>query len=607
MIKEFSNYFDELSPRPQKSRNYSRPKSTISKPIRGSYSNRPKSRIEKSRSISVSKDFAFSARPFQEIRNTLDLTYEELKKIYLAKCSDLNIPNFPDQEKRFFNYCWLHFKDRKFCMSEAGLGSKCAKVIGEILRNNSNFSYIDLSKNSIKDSGAIDLLKSLKKSLFIVHLDISSNDITPEGSKIILEMIENSQSLVSLNIASHEGLHRNRLCAEGGASLSRILSSNQILSYLNVNGTSLGPEGLTLMLKGLEKNLTLQSLSLSSNAFGGKIIEKFCIVLVGTDIKELSLASNKIGNEGCEYLGLMLSGGYEGFCMLTKLNIADNEISTKGLSLLLAALRVNSQLKDCNLKKNNFTKGLSSNFFEVLTDNSSLEILDFSQCKLKCEGLGNIGEGLTKNKTLKKIVLSGNCIKDRGAEMIAFGLNKNGGLTAVDLSSNDIKNQGAMAFAKVLKHNKTLEVLLLRDNSIKDSGGRALCEVVRFNEKILKMSLDLNPMNFQFINEVKVFLKNNENSKLSAQVSIIQSTLDKTHVNGKDIEHVYSMIQQKIREQGDTENKLKNQGERLQAMKELEDAKMEEIKKLRDEIKSQSFALSSEIDMLNTQIHVRNT
>ena len=333
-----------------------RPKS-VSRQSANTSSQRPKSRVESRRSISD-----FIPEPNKEIfenRNILGLDFGEIKQIYTAKCQDLGIPSFPDQEKRFFNYCWLHFKDRKFVMSESGLGSKCAKVIGEILRNNPNYAFLDLSKNSIKDAGAVDLLNNIRKSYHIVHLDISSNDITPEGSKIILDMLEKNQSIISLDISSHEGLHRNRLCAEGGESLSKILSGNKILTYLNISGTSLGPEGLNYLLKGLDNNLSLTSLNLSNNNLGNKIIEKFSQIIVTTDIHELFIANNKIGNDGCEYLGLMLSGGYEGYCTLLKLDISDNDISTKGLSLLFDAIRINNQLTTLIIKKNNFLKGLS--------------------------------------------------------------------------------------------------------------------------------------------------------------------------------------------------------------------------------------------------------
>ncbi|MEY4819983.1 MAG: hypothetical protein RL200_695, partial [Actinomycetota bacterium] len=58
-----------------------------------------------------------------------------------------------------------------------------------------------------------------------------------------------------------------RICAEGGEALSNLLEKNQVLSYLNISGTSLGADGLIMLIKGLENNVTLHSLNLANNFF----------------------------------------------------------------------------------------------------------------------------------------------------------------------------------------------------------------------------------------------------------------------------------------------------------------------------------------------------
>ena len=605
MIKKFSIDSEDYYKTPEVSkRNIKRPQSTVPYQVRNSYSHKKNQRKEKLRSSSATKTPTLGLNINTESRNNICLKIEDMNKIYIAKCQDLGIPTLPDQEKRFFNYACLHFRNRKFDLSETGIGSKSGRIIGEILKENPNFAYLYLGKNSIKDAGAIDLLINIKNSNFIVHLDVSSNDISPEGSKKILKMIEKNESLISFDISSHEGLHRNRLCTEGAESLQRLLAFNKVLLYLNVSGTSLGPEGCLLMIKGLESNLTLISLNLSSNGLGSKIIEKLAYAVVGTELKELFIANNKIGNEGCDFLGLMLSGGYDGFCMLNKLDISDNEITIKGLSVLLAAIRINTAVCALILKKNNFSKGLSSNFYQFLTDNNTVSLLDFSNCGIKCEGLSNIGEGLLKNKSLKTLILSENKIKDRGVEMICYGLNKNKTLRTLDLNSNEIKNKGALVFSRVLKNNNSLECLFLKDNSIKDSGGEALCELVRFNHHILQLSLDLNPLNFKFITDIKVNLRHNQNLKNQELVPKLQEKIEKSQDLSNDIQKVFNKISQKIKEQNEGEVRLKGQGEKLEVLKKQEREKTEELKARYLELKSKSFALSTELESYNNQINV---
>lgn len=575
---------------------------------RNSISYRSNPKPVPTRSISVTKDPTLKHSYLQQNERTiLGLDLEEIHRIYITRCEDLNIPVFPDQEKRFFNYCCLHFRDRRFEMSESGLGCRSAEIIGKILKNNINFAYINLSKNTIKDQGATELLTCLKNSYHVVHLDISSNDLTPEGSKTIFKMLEKNESIFSLNVSSHEGLHRNRICLEGSYALSSLLANNNILSYLNVSGTSLGPEGLAVLIKGLENNVTLHSLNLAFNSFGAKAVESLAAVMVATDIKELNLSGNRLGNEGCEYIAKMLSGDYEGYCMVIKLDLSENEISTKGLGVLLASIRISTQLNWVNLRKNNFSSGLSENFLQFLTDNNYLETIDFSYCNLKCNGLSGVGEGLTRNKSLKTLVLACNKLRDRAVEMICYGLAKNKTLSIIDLTSNEIKNKGALNLAQVLKANTSLEVIMLKDNSIKDSGGQALCEAARFNQNVIRISLELNPVNFKFIAEIKDLTRVNESLKKKKIVPILINEIDKHRYHDRNIDGVFTRINQKQKEKSEAEHRVKIQNDKLEQMKKQEKEKLEELKSEYGLIKSQSYSLNAEIENLNNMIYVSST
>ena len=190
-------------------------------------------------------------------------------------------------------------------------------------------------------------------------------------------------SLASLNLCSHEGLHRNRLAMLGASAIGKLLSTSPVLSFLNISGTGIGPEGLESIIKGLSNNLVLTSLNLSNNNLG-KGIEKLAYAVAGTDLKELNLGTNKIGNEGAEFIAQMLSGGFDGYCTVIKLDLSDNDITTTGLSKLFDALRINSQVNNLNLKKNHFSRGLSENLTQFLVENVTLERMDLSFCEIEC-------------------------------------------------------------------------------------------------------------------------------------------------------------------------------------------------------------------------------
>lgn len=576
-----------------------------------SNSSRPTRKHHQIRSVSISKESFKTRRPNTPSLSSNTqfplvpgLTPLQVQSIYAAKCFDLDIPLLPDQEKRFFVFCATHFRDRKFHMPESGLGLNSAKKIGEIIKNNQNFGFLNLSKNSLKDEGCVLLAKSIKKSISLVHLDLSSNEISAEGSEIIISELEHHISLASLDISSHEGLHRNRLGIQGAKGISKILESNRVLAFLNLAGTGLGSDGLDILIEGLRNNKTLVSLNIANNYLGGKSMEKFSDVLLGTDLKELSLASNKIGNEGCEYLSLMIGGGYYGNCTLMKIDLSDNEINTTGLGKIIAALRINTQVKQLDIHKNNFSKGLSQNLLQFLMENVTLESINFSHCNLKCEGLAGVSEGLAKNSGIKFLYFNNNFIEDKGAEILGYAIAKNKALKYLELSSNKIKDQGGLALAKALQINDNIEVLHLKDNNLKDQSGQMFTEVSKFKKNILKLTLDLNQMNYKHVNEVKNNTNHNFQYQQKQLVPKLQKIINKIQFDSDAMDQLTSKLAKKQKEKADTENKLISQGNKLDSIKKIEESKLQELLEEYKTVRERSLKLSEEIESLNMTISV---
>lgn len=271
------------------------------------------------------------------------ISQKQLSRIYEAKCEDLNIPVIPDQMKRFFTFCEKTFRNRSLNLAESGIGPLSAEIIGEILRNNSNFGRLELAKNAISDNGIKGMIGNIMKNNSLVHLDISSNDITPDGAKPILLMLTKHTSLVSIDISSHEGLHRNRLGVQGSAPLKSLLLKNNLLNYLNLAGTFVG-EGIQYIIEGLQHNSTLTSLNLARNNIPARWIENLSRTTMKSKVQDLNLGDNRFGNEGLEFISNMLSGLYEGQCPIKKLDISKNDITVKGANKFFASLRNNPNI-----------------------------------------------------------------------------------------------------------------------------------------------------------------------------------------------------------------------------------------------------------------------
>lgn len=532
------------------------------------------------------------------------LNMSQVQDIYIAKCQDLGIPLLADQEKRFISYCAQVFIGRKFVMKEAGLSYRSAKVIGDIIKNSSYFAYVDLSKNSLKDFGAIKLVRQLALSSSIVHLDLSSNEISNEGSEMIIEILTGHESLISLDLSSHEGLHRNRLSLPGAQACGKMLKSFSVLTILNLAGTGIQYDGIEAIVCGLQGNEILFSLDLSNNMLGSKSIEKLATAVVESQLKILNLAFNSIGNEGCEHVAYMLSGGSKGFCNLAKLDLADNDITTGGLGKILSALRINNQVSYLTMKKNDFSKGLSSYFAQFLTENAAVEHLDLSNCEIVCDGLEGF-EGLEKNTGLKVLNLSKNYIKDKGVRIICRGLCKNRCLKILDLSYNKIKNKGGISIARAVQENNDLECLNIKNNSLKDKSAEKFSELTRWKKNILKLNIEKNPLNIKYLDIIKGNIKGNYEFKQKMLIPRLHEVIGRLQIKGSAFENLQNQILQKKREKADVEEKLKTKGVKLEEVRLSEEMKLEELKTEYANLRQTSQNFSEEIEEIMSQINVK--
>ena len=70
-------------------------------------------------------------------------------------------------------------------LKDQGLGPLSAAAVGAALRNNPNFSALDLSNNPIGDKGLDNLIRCMKSNLSIIHLNLSSCDFTAASSIVL--------------------------------------------------------------------------------------------------------------------------------------------------------------------------------------------------------------------------------------------------------------------------------------------------------------------------------------------------------------------------------------------------------------------------------------
>jgi Ran GTPase-activating protein (RanGAP) involved in mRNA processing and transport len=119
-----------------------------------------------------------------------------------------------------------------------------------------------------------------------------------EGAGQLFKVLKTHPTLTALTIANHDRMHRNRIGQFACDDLLDLLSTNKILSYLNIADNRIGNEGLRKITPGLTPKSPLVVLNLSNNDLDGlQTIEcLFEYLHSARNLLELNLSSNRIGD-----------------------------------------------------------------------------------------------------------------------------------------------------------------------------------------------------------------------------------------------------------------------------------------------------------------------
>lgn len=91
----------------------------------------------------------------------------------------------------------------------------------------------------------------------------------------------------------------------------------------------------------MKKNISLISLNLSKNDITSIGIEDLKEALLNTNILEIDLSKNPLGNSGIRFLSKFLS---KKLCKITKINLSNCEITGEGSVTLFRSLASNQSV-----------------------------------------------------------------------------------------------------------------------------------------------------------------------------------------------------------------------------------------------------------------------
>ena len=197
-----------------------------------------------------------------------------LLQLYVAKCQDLVINTSKQQMLRFFDLVVKNHKvpgTRKLNLAEMALGDQAVHVICKIVKNNTKFAELDLSKNCFSNVGLKQLARVLQSSnSSLVHLSLGGNNIQTEGAVQLFRSLVGHTSLTSLDLANND-CYKNKvkIGAKGAEELSVLLRHPMcLISNLDLTDNALTTDALHHVITGVRACKSLVYLNFSQNDLG---------------------------------------------------------------------------------------------------------------------------------------------------------------------------------------------------------------------------------------------------------------------------------------------------------------------------------------------------
>jgi hypothetical protein len=186
------------------------------------------------------------------------------------------------------------------------INSECAEKFGKVLRENGTLKHLNMSDTGMSDTGAEHIAAALFKNHTLQSLKLEKNPMGGKGIDRLLCPLTRfkrgqQQANTSLKCLSIGG-PQNKMGSYGVSALVKMISTNQSLLEFAINDDgSMGAADFVKILEALQRNTTLESLSLKGckGVAGNAVLKAIVSTLqVNSCLKEIDLNETPLQASG---------------------------------------------------------------------------------------------------------------------------------------------------------------------------------------------------------------------------------------------------------------------------------------------------------------------
>ncbi|KAK8498910.1 hypothetical protein V6N13_045922 [Hibiscus sabdariffa] len=267
--------------------------------------------------------------------------------------------------------------------------------------------YLNLSNNALGEKGIRAFGALLKSQNNLEELYLINDGISEEAARAVSELVPSTEKLKVLQF------HNNMTGDEGAYAISEIVKRSHALEDFRCSSTRVGVDGGVALAEALKTCTHLRKLDLRDNMFGveaGVALSKSLSLFAG--LTEIYVSYLNLEDDGAEALANVLK---ESAPSLEVLEMAGNDITAKGAVSLAACIASKPLLTKLNLAEN----------------------------ELKDEGAILIGKALAEGHgQLNEVDMSANSVRRAGARLLAQVVVKIPGFELLNINGNFISDEG---------------------------------------------------------------------------------------------------------------------------------------------------------------------
>eukprot|EP00934_Nitzschia_sp_Nitz4_P004180 Nitzschia sp. Nitz4//scaffold283_size24287//3404//6138//NITZ4_008401-RA/size24287-augustus-gene-0.28-mRNA-1//1//CDS//3329545642//4170//frame0 len=366
----------------------------------------------------------------------------------------------------------------KIDLSQRGLQSSDARLVRLALSQNANLTVLKLGYNNLGDFGVATIATGIAAHSSLILLDLGFNNFGDEGAKALSAAMRHAAKTNSGGTVRTLYLAGNSIGEDGALAIADFIRQGSRLRKLYLTGNRIRSGGVRAIAEAIledeSRRLGEPQPEDDDNEYlyeptDEKKLSSACTKFDG--MQELFLGGCGPSTIGCQAVARLLGGTQ----CLRVLSLPDCLLGDDDVSLIAANMKINSDrlpLESIQLSFNNIThKGIEL-LMNALSGSNTLKELKLDNNQMGDSGAHHLASMLSTMKSLVVLDVGFNRIRDNGLMVLMNAVAECDHVQSLSVSGNQVDQESARAVGYALAYSRSLQAINLVRCNINSDGQR---------------------------------------------------------------------------------------------------------------------------------------